>query len=58
MFIYVMDMESRDKLLDRGYKLVKANERNDMWIFSLPDHLQFSADLDDVPHVVSNRLTF
>lgn len=58
MFIYVMDMESRDKLLDRGYKLIKANERNDMWIFDLPDHLRFSSDLDDVPHVVSNRMTF
>lgn len=56
-FIYVMDEESRDQLLSMGYKLIKENEANGVWVFDNPDKLSFSAELN-VPHVASNILTF
>lgn len=56
-FIYVMDEASRDQLKALGYKLIKCDEVNRVWIFDNPDKLNFSTELN-VPHVVSNILTF
>ena len=56
MFIYVMDAESRDALLELGYVLLKKNKNQDVWVFvNKPDH-QF--DSINVPYVVSDTLTF
>ena len=56
-FIYVMDEESRDELKEMGYKLIKSDEANGVWVFDNPDKLNFSTELN-VPHVASNVLTF
>lgn len=56
MFIYVMDTESRDLLLKHGYKLLKENEQQTVWVFKNKDDQQF--DSFDIPCVVSDVLTF
>lgn len=56
-FIYVMDAESRDHLLALGYKMIKANEAQHIWVFDNSDKMNFSVELT-VPHVASNVLTF
>lgn len=56
MFIYVMDVESKDKLLKLGYELLKDDEKNTIWVFSNKDNQQF--DSFNIPCVVSDVLTF
>lgn len=57
MFVYVMDEESRDRLVSLGYKLLKYDERNSVWCFEnkVPDALAFELD---IPCVVSSVMTF
>lgn len=56
MFLYVMDAESRDKLISLGYKLLKENERGNIWIFANSKDRTF--DNIDVSCVVSDTLIF
>lgn len=56
MFIYVMDVESKDKLINLGYELLKNDEKNTIWVFSNKEDRQF--DSLDIPCVVSDVLTF
>lgn len=56
-FIYVMDEESKDKLLALGYRLIKGNEEKRVWVFDTPEKFTFSS-APDVPHVASNMLVF
>lgn len=56
MFIYVMDTESRDKLLSLGFELLKENDTKSIWVFVNKRELNF--DTVDVPCVVSDTLTF
>ena len=56
MFIYVMDVESKDKLLQLGYTLLKDNGNGSIWVFVNKEGQQF--DSLDVPCVVSDVLTF
>lgn len=56
MFIYVMDIESKNKLLCLGYELLKENSTSTVWIFKNQPQQQF--DNLDVPCVVSDVLTF
>lgn len=56
MFLYVMDTESRDKLLTLGFELLKKSDKNAIWVFvNKPDQ---TFDMVDVPCVVSDILTF
>lgn len=56
MFLYVMDTESRDKLLNLGFELLKENDEKTVWVFVNKLYRMF--DLVDVPCVVSDVLTF
>ena len=56
-FIYVLDPESRDALLAAGYKLVKEDRNNKIWVFENRNECSFSVDFD-FPHVMSDILTF
>lgn len=56
MFLYVMDTENRDKLISLGYKLLKENDRGNMWIFANSNNQTF--DNDDISCVVSDTLIF
>jgi hypothetical protein len=55
MFIYVMDTESRDKLINLGYRLLRS-DRDTVWVFENTDDYRF--DFPDVQCVVSDTLTF
>lgn len=56
MFLYVMDVESRDKLLHLGFELLKENDKKTVWVFvNKPDQ---TFDSVDVPCVVSDVITF
>lgn len=54
MFIYVMDTESRNKLIELGYDLLKSNDK--VWIFANKHEMEFSSD--DIPCVISDTLIF
>lgn len=56
MFLYVMDIESRDKLLNSGFELLKENDKKTVWVFVNKTGQTF--DTVDVPCVVSDVLTF
>lgn len=56
MFIYVMDADSKEKLLNLGYKLVKEHEAGKMWVFENKKETVF--ENIGVPCVVSDTLTF
>lgn len=58
-FIYVMDEQLKDKLISKGFHLIKENKTNtmNMWIFE--NQQKFSFDLEDKnKYVLSNSLTF
>lgn len=56
MFIYVMDIDGRDKLLSLGYTLLKENSKKTVWIFE--NKKEFNFENIDVPCVVSDTLIF
>lgn len=55
-FIYVFNAEDMEKMLAAGYSLMKADEKNNMYIFADNDGMSF--DLSDMCFVRSNTLTF
>lgn len=55
-FIYVFSTEDMEKMLAAGYSLMKADEKNNMYIFADSDGMSF--DLSDMCFVRSNTLTF
>lgn len=56
MFIYVMKREDADTLVAKGFELLKADEKNNLWIFANDAKLNF--DSDGMDAVVSDTLTF
>ena len=55
-FIYVFSTESRDKLLSAGYKLLKSNNEQDMYVFENKEVHTFS--LHNISFALSDTLTF
>lgn len=55
-FIYVFNIESYEKLLLMGYKPLKSDENQNIYIFENQDKLVFSAD--EIECVHSDTLTF
>jgi hypothetical protein len=55
-FIYVVGTDARDKMISRGYQLLKSNENSDVYVFLNNDTENF-AQLD-IPCVFSSMLTF
>lgn len=55
-FIYVFDKYSRDKLLSSGYKLMKSDEKQSVFVFINENNCVFS--LTDIKLVFSDTLTF
>lgn len=60
LFIYVMDEKSKKYLIKRGFKLIKEDEANSIWVFENKETVCFEngEDVLAVPHVLSNVLTF
>ncbi len=55
MFIYVMDLDSKELLERNGYKLIKADERNGVYCFENKANMEFALE---VPCVISDTITF
>lgn len=55
-FIYVKSMAGRDLLLEAGYRILKADEKKDIYVFENDPSLKFS--LVGFPHVLTNNLKF
>lgn len=54
-FIYVFERNARDKLLAEGYKLIKSDERQNVFVFENRETHTFS---EDFAFVFSDTLTF
>lgn len=58
-FIYVFDVDMRDKLLSENYQLLKSDERQDCFIFENKGTLVFDlGDSKDTKFIYSDILTF
>lgn len=58
-FIYVFDMNTRDKLLAFNYQLLKADENQNVFVFENKGTLTFLKDgAEDFTFVLSDTLTF
>lgn len=55
-FIYVFDVNTRDSLLGRNYKLITADTKKDIYVFENKFELKF--DMTDIRCVYSDTLTF
>ena len=55
-FIYVKSKAGRDLLLEAGYRMLKADEKRDIYVFENNPSLKFS--LEGFPHVLTNNLKF
>lgn len=57
-FIYVFNVDVRDKLLALDYKLLKSNEQKNMFVFENQSHSKQCFSLDDEELVFSDTMTF
>lgn len=55
-FIYVYSAAARDKLLASGCKLMKSDERNNIYIFLNEGKLSFASL--DISYILSDTMTF
>lgn len=55
-FIYVFRVEDRDKLLALGYRLLKSDDSQGMYIFENLGLVKFS--INDMKFVLTDTLTF
>lgn len=56
MFIYVFSIEDRDNLISKNYKLIKADDRNNIYVFDNNNKLVFDNTI--TKFVYSDILTF
>lgn len=57
-FIYVFDTAAKDCLLQAGFLLLKADEQNSIYVFSMDDTIRFAELAVGFSYVTSNTLTF
>ena len=55
-FIYIFDSDTKTELLSRGYRLLKCDERQKLYIFENKPCAQFS--LDKNKFILTNTLSF
>lgn len=55
-FLYVFNPEARDELSSAGFKLLKSDTKNDVYVFVNRADMTFT--LNDVSFVRSNTLIF
>lgn len=58
MFIYVGDEDSRNRLIELGFELIKKHDDCDLWVFSCQSQEAAYSALDEVHGVYSDILTF
>lgn len=55
-FLYVFDKEARDELLVAGFRLLKSDKKNDVYVFA--NKMDVAFELADISFVRSDTLTF
>lgn len=55
-FIYVFDEKSRDELIVAGFRLLKSDNKNEVYVFA--NQMEMAFELSDVSFVRSDTLTF
>lgn len=55
-FIYVFSRKDGEKLLELGYRLMKYDETQDVWIFLNDEHLDFAKS--EMSYVMLDTLSF
>ena len=55
-FIYVFTENSRDRLLEKGYRMLQSDETNNIFIFANTEKLSF--DLAGIIYLASDTLLF
>lgn len=55
-FIYVFDKESRDEMVAAGFKLLKSDKKNDVYVFANRNDMAF--ELAGLSFARSDTLTF
>jgi len=55
-FIYVFNEEAKDKLLRMQYTLLKADDKNQTYVFVNSDRQDFAEA--DISYILSDTLTF
>lgn len=56
MFIYVFDEETKDKMIELGYDLIKESKDGKEFVFCFNNNSIYS--FSDIKYVVSDVLTF
>lgn len=57
MFIYCLDEELKRKLINKGFKLLKEDEKQAVFIFSSKVNFDFN-NVDKTKFLFTNKLTF
>lgn len=55
-FIYVFNDKSRDELIAAGFRLLKCDNKNKVYVFANQQEMAF--ELSDISFVCSDTLTF
>lgn len=55
-FIYVFNEKSRDELIAAGFRLLKCDNKNEVYVFASQQEMAF--ELSDISFVCSDTLTF
>lgn len=56
MFIYVLDDDTKDRLLKKNYNLIKSDEKKKVYVFE--NKLDLTFDMIGITCVYSDVLTF
>lgn len=61
-FIYVLDKESKNKMEQLGYKLIRSDATETIWVFANRENYTFdnASDIEEagVSFILSDTLTF
>lgn len=55
-FVYVFDDKSKEQLLIKGFKLLKSDIKNKIFVFE--NNAEICFEYDNIQHILSDTLTF
>ena len=55
-FIYVFDINTKENMVKAGFKLMKSDDRNGIYVFLSDDSLRF--DFGNISTIRSDTITF
>lgn len=57
-FVYVFTISARDKLVENGFKLLKSDYTNNIFVFAADDDRTINFSWDNIIYIKSDTLTF